>query len=475
MLVVVVLVAGAGLGAYSQGYLDRLLCDIDGTSTRCPSADIPPPPELNLPTARRAEPVLDPPDGRPAAAGKIRAAVLPLLRDRALGRHVGFAVRDLPHDRDLLSYGSGLVIPASTLKLFTSLAALEAIEPDRRFRTIVTSQPGPGGRRLVLIGGGDPLLATRKPAAASYPEPATLTALATRTAKALRADGARPRVRLGFDDSLFSRPAVSPHWEDDYIADNVATPVSALWVDEGITSTAPTARTRTPARAAATAFAVALERAGVTVRGAVQRTNGSDDGAAIASVSSPTLTQIVQLMLETSDNESAEVVLRHLAIAEGKPATFGGGSRAVLAVLAELGVPLERVEIHDGSGLARDNVVTTEALLSVLTIGAGDAEGGGRAPVRLRPIVTGLPVAGFNGSLAGRFVTPGTAGGLGLVRAKTGTLTGVHALAGVTVDAEGTTLAFVAVADEVKVAQTLDARAVLDEIAAALTTCACSR
>ena len=65
--------------------------------------------------------------------------------------------------------------------------------------------------------------------------------------------------------------------------------------------------------------------------------------------------------------------------------------------------------------------------------------------------------------------------GQGLVRAKTGTLTGVHSLAGTVLDAQGRVLVFVAAADRVDPSRALDAEAGLDAIAAALTTCSCSR
>ena len=55
----------------------------------------------------------------------------------------------------------------------------------------------------------------------------------------------------------------------------------------------------------------------------------------------------------------------------------------------------------------------------------------------LWPLSTGLPVAGVTGTLAERFSTAGTDAGRGVVRAKTGTLTGVDALAGLMRDAEG--------------------------------------
>ena len=82
-------------------------------------------------------------------------------------------------------------------------------------------------------------------------------------------------------------------------------------------------------------------------------------------------------------------------------------------------------------------------------------------------------MAGFTGSLAYRF-DDGKKAGRGRVRAKTGTLTGVHGLAGVATDLDGNVL-FVLLADKVRLEDTLDARAALDDIAAALGACHCAR
>ena len=186
----------------------------------------------------------------------------------------------------------------------------------------------------------------------------------------------------------------------------------------------------------------------------------------LAEVESAPLEQVVQWVLEMSDNEGAEVLFRHVALATDRPGSFVGGSAAVRDVLADLGIDTTGQRILDGSGLSRDDRVAAETLLAVVGAAADEDH------PELRPVAVDLPVAGFTGSLTYRFAT-GDDAGLGRVRAKTGTLTGVHGLAGTTTDLDGTVLSFAVVADRVKVENTLDARATIDEIAAALAGCSC--
>jgi D-alanyl-D-alanine carboxypeptidase/D-alanyl-D-alanine-endopeptidase (penicillin-binding protein 4) len=128
---------------------------------------------------------------------------------------------------------------------------------------------------------------------------------------------------------------------------------------------------------------------------------------------------------------------------------------------------MQGVRTYDGSGLSRKNRLTPQALLATLRITASDSQ------PDLREVITGLPVAGFTGSLEWRFEdAPQRA--KGLVRAKTGTLTGVHGLAGIVTDRTGAELGFVAIADRVAVRNTLEARKSIDELAAALGACACA-
>ena len=123
------------------------------------------------------------------------------------------------------------------------------------------------------------------------------------------------------------------------------------------------------------------------------------------------------------------------------------------------------IVLQDGSGLSRSNQVQPVALAALLGRAARDP--------RLRPLLTGLPVAGFDGTLTLRFLGPGAAPAAGEVRAKTGTLEGVSALAGLVRTASGRLLAFDLTAEGTLRAGTPGAEAALDDLAAVLASCGC--
>ena len=405
-----------------------------------------------------------PPGGRPALApraphpAKVRRALAAALRDRHLGRHVLASVESLD-GTPLFSRGTGDATPASTTKLLTATAALEVLGPQHVFQTRVVSGPG---HRIVLVGGGDPLLASRP--GPTYPHRADVVTLARATARSLREQGVHS-VRLGYDDSLFSGPAVSPHWPADYVPDGVVAPITALWVDEGRPASG-IGRVADPSRAAASAFAGALARTGIDVVGVPKPRRADADAVPLASVDSPPLSQIVEQTLSLSDNEAAEVLGHQVGIATGGAGSFVDGAHGVVNVLSELGVPFDGAVLHDGSGLSRQDRLAPATLAAVLRTAASDDR------PELRSVVTGLPVAGFSGSLEDRFTTSAPAG-RGRVRAKTGTLSGVSALAGVATDRDGHPMVFVLMADRIALPDTLDARAALDALAASLGACRC--
>jgi serine-type D-Ala-D-Ala carboxypeptidase/endopeptidase (penicillin-binding protein 4) len=429
-------------------------------------AEVPPPAGLTLPEPRPAPAVAAPTAESAVSSRAVRRALGGLVRDKALGRHLAVDVVELFDGDQVYAHGAGRVIPASTMKLLTATAALDALGPDHRFRTTVVA--GPGARTITLVGGGDPLLA-RTPVDGDnlYPQRADLDTLARSTATALRSVG-RTRVRLRYDASLFTGPAVNPRWEPSYVPDDVVSPISALWVDEGRERTGLAARSADPAAAAAQAFADRLAKHRIDVVGGAPRPHvAAGDATEVASVRSAPLARIVQHVLEVSDNEGAEVLSRQVAVATGRPASFAGAARAVRSRLRLLGIPTTGARIYDGSGLSRGNRLGPQTLLAVLETAASPDHPG------LRSVVADLPVAGFTGSLGYRFES-GADAGLGTVRAKTGTLTGVHGLAGVVTSVDGAVLGFVAVADKVRVPNTTAARTQLDRIAAALAGCTCT-
>lgn len=466
--VLVVLAVGAGAAA-RQGWIPGLNQD---TGPTLPASQVEPPPSgpgLKLRTPASPPHVLDAaPRHVRVRTAAVSKALGSAVHAKALGKHLGLVVEPLGSKRPVYEDGSRAVVtPASTLKLLTTVAALHALGPGYRFDTRVVA--GQTRRSIILVGGGDPLLTAARPspaaAATAYPHQASLQDLARTTAKTLKSKGVQA-VHLSYDTSLYSGPAVSPSWEPSYVPDDVVSPIVALWVDEGRKVDGLAARSADPAAEAARRFGIFLGRSGVTVHGAADQTQARPAAHTIASVRSAPLAEIVQHILELSDNEGAETLLRQVAIATGKPASFTGGVVAVKKQLSGLGVDLHGVSVHDGSGLSRHDRLPIRVLADVLQLAASHSH------PELRSVISGLPVAGFTGSLAFRFADDAPAG-LGLVRAKTGTLSGVHALAGVVMTSRGTPLVFVAVADRVRLARTLDARDQLDTIATRLAGCRC--
>jgi serine-type D-Ala-D-Ala carboxypeptidase/endopeptidase (penicillin-binding protein 4) len=422
--------------------------------------------------------VLVPAGAQGAAPSRRRLAATlgPLAGSPVLGRHVGLIVTDLESGSVLFSRqaGSGFV-PASSAKLLTAVAALSTLGPSARFATRVVSS-GPGS--LVLVGGGDPTLAAGRPPGSDYPQPATLLSLAAATARWLRAHGER-RVRLGYDTSLFTGPLLAPGWTSSYVSTGNVTPITSLEVDQGRLTAAGTPqdaddpqnfrpRSFTPAVEAAAAFARFLHRDGIRVAGKPVSRDAPHGAAVIATVRSPMLSAIVGWMLRESNNVIAEDLARQVALRTGRPASFSGAAAAVMAVLDRLGAG-RGVHLVDGSGLSPLDRVSPQALAAVVRLAAW------AGPPPLRAVIAGLPVAGFSGTLApGQSVFRGFgSAALGMVRAKTGNLTKVASLAGITDDASGHLLAFAFMADQIgKTGLTAAAKAI-DTLATTLAGCGC--
>ncbi|WP_233646036.1 D-alanyl-D-alanine carboxypeptidase/D-alanyl-D-alanine endopeptidase [Streptomyces sp. BSE6.1] len=348
----------------------------------------------------------------------------PLLKDApALGERRAAAVVDLTTGKRLYGLDSGTALtPASTTKIATAVAALTALGPDHRLTTRTALEADTG--ELVLVGGGDPTLTAREDAQGL----ASLRTLAEKTAAALKKRDVR-KVTLSYDTTLYAGTDLHPIGVNENLAR-----VTALMADEGRTddsTSGPAPRVADPADAAARAFAGFLKQHGITAS-PPGPSKATGRAATLATVSSPPLPALVERMLTNSDNDLAEALARHTAVATGKRADFAGAGAAITARLKQLGLPVDGARFHDGSGLDRTDLITPDLLTALLTEAADPSR------PQLRPVLTGLPVAHFTGTLAGRY----TDGAAGLVRAKTGTLTGVNTLAGTITTPDGHLLGF---------------------------------
>ncbi|MET8730923.1 D-alanyl-D-alanine carboxypeptidase/D-alanyl-D-alanine-endopeptidase [Streptomyces parvus] len=355
----------------------------------------------------------------PQDAAALRDTLAPLIGDPGLGDEVAASVIDTATGEQLYEQGATTpMTPASTIKIATATAALSVLGPDHRIATIAALSPD--SRTVTLVGGGDPTLSR-----------AALRAMAADTADALREED-RDSVRLAYDISRYTGPVLHPISPNENIA-----PVTALMVNEGRlddTDRGTAERSKDPAGDAARTFAAALKKAGVKVSGAPREARAAEEARTVATHRSAPLDALVERTLTNSDNDIAEALARQTAIAKGESASFAGARRAVTNELKKLKVPMAGAHFADGSGLDRRDRATP-ALLTALLARAADPDRPG-----LRPVLTGLPIAGFSGTLGGRYAPD--AAGTGLIRAKTGTLRGVNSLAGTVVDRQGRLLAF---------------------------------
>ncbi len=308
------------------------------------------------------------------------------------------------------------VIPASNQKLPVAAAALERLGADFRYTTTVIAAGSPVdgviAGDLVLVGGGDPLLSSnwyvnsdlqRHPVTS----PTSLDLLAdevvdagvTSVTGSVVGDGSR------YDDEFFA-----PGWGPG-VAGIESGPYDALMANDSLVL-GDAQRSADPNEGAAREFARLLEARGVTVGGPPGVGAAPASSVEIASIDSAPMSDVIAEMLGASDNNTAEMIVKELALAgandDTAPGTREAGLAVVLDQLVEWDVDVSSIVLTDGSGLSLDNRLTCDALITVLQrTGFTSAIG------------QGLPVAGQTGTLTGIFDDHPVAGRL---RGKTGTL-----------------------------------------------------
>jgi serine-type D-Ala-D-Ala carboxypeptidase/endopeptidase (penicillin-binding protein 4) len=413
------------------------------TTTTTPNPDLPNP--VLAAASSRAVP------NKAAVANKIRA-----IKVKGVGGSYSGSVVEVGTGKVLYAHNATRgYIPASTMKLLTSTAALSILGPDHTFKTSVVS---PQRGQIILVGGGDPYLAWK--ARSDYPKRATITGLARATASELKQDKIK-KVSLGYDASLFRGPAWNSRWPGFY-GDQVSR-TSALWVDEGHVGFGGM-RYKDPSKEAAKAFAAALSKQGIKVS-STRPARAPKSAAAVARVSSMPLERIVEHLLMVSDNDAAEVIFRQAAIGAGKPGSIAEATKVVRAQLTKLGIWDPGMTIGDGSGLSRQTKVPADSMVKMLRQAAS------KQHPELRAVITGLPVAGVEGSLKRQYYDDQSLAGRGIVRGKTGTLNKVRARAGVMRTTDGSLLAYAFLINKPK--NEYNSMVWLDRVTAALSTCGC--
>lgn len=312
--------------------------------------------------------------------------------------------------------------PASLQKLLTATAALLELGEEATYETTVLGFAGDGGvvpGDVILQGGGDPILATAPYSARERNQPQIFSDF-ERLADAVVSAGITV-IQGGVvgDDARYDGERYDPVWPSRFLAQGQIGPVTALSVNDGFAffpdQTGVFGAAPDPAAYAAQVLTDALRARGVVVDGDPRSGPAPPDVPVLARHESPPLSQVVRQMLQESDNNTAELVLKELGRRIQQSGSFAGGEVAVAEVLAATGL-VDGATIADGSGLAAENQVTCDGIVDVLD----------HAPTA-ETIEASLAVAGESGTLARRWLGTEL---VGRVRAKTGTLNQVSGLAG---------------------------------------------
>lgn len=346
--------------------------------------------------------------------GSLRSALLPIVG--RLPTDSCLAV-DIEGRNVVASNALTPLMPASNLKILVAAAALQILGPEFRYSTKLTGIVD-GSRiqgDLWIVGGGDPLLT-----AGEYPNSEAHPTLSPTRIESLVDDLVAAGVTrisgsVVGDESRYDKERFTPSLGLGVRGTEIG-PLGALLLNDGVIATSPI-KPNNPALSAAIEFTRLLAERGIIVVKSPKIGTASLDLPVIASVSSAPLVDVVAEMLTNSDNNTSELLLKEIGKAVSGSGTRVAGIAAVRDALLKANVNIDGLAMTDGSGLDRTNRVTCATLQSILVNDGG-----------FGPLTMGFAVAGRNGTLSDLFLTGSVTG---LMRGKTGTLTGVKALSGI--------------------------------------------
>ncbi len=431
-----------------------------------------------IPTQAQQPQVVAPPPALPGiCANQISIAINEIIDRPELRRYRwGIVVQGLGGTNQLYNRdGDRLFIPASNVKLITTAVALRQLGAATRLRTSVYQLPNTGNSsNLLVVGRGDP----------------SLTAIGLQSiGQQLKQRGIKQIGQINFDDSYFRGEQINGDWEWDDLSTDYAPPINSLifnqnsnplivsqqqigmplkyswknptlnnWQVENQSLTIAASQTSSvnaiaifgkptirltgklalnatptqidlpvlnPAESFISAFRQGLSKSEITV-GSTRIGLGQNitNLPEIAAIDSPPVSELINETNQRSNNVYAEVLLRSIGRTYPEYNTSSEdtqdlGISLVKRNLTEMGIDPQSYRINDGAGLSRHNLVaptTFTRLLSAMAV-----------TPNAQIYRDSLPLAGVSGSLRNRM--KGTIA-QGIVRAKTGSMSGVVSLSG---------------------------------------------
>ena len=318
---------------------------------------------------------------------------------------------------------------ASVMKLFTAAAALETLGPDYRVTTrVYVDAVDPS--ILYLVGAGDVTLTRAGVNQQSvYQNAPKLSQLVNQISRAL---GSQTFSQIVLDSTAYgsAEGEYQSVWDQRGLSDGYMSYVSALQVDgdRNDPKAKDSPRSKDPVQRAGVWFKESLGQVAdeaVVVKGVTPA-----DAVEVAKVQSAPLSTWIDYMLIVSDNTLAEAIARLVSLDVGLDGSFDSLTAAYKRALRGTGLDLSGLEVEDGSGLSRLNLVSpaqVNELLKLIDEGYQEFE----------IIKEGMPVSGTPGSLSNRLLDA-----VGAVTAKTGWIRTGYSLAGYLETADDARLIF---------------------------------
>ncbi len=460
-LVVAVTAYGA-LDAYDvvPGVLTRAP---ETASSPAPQHSGPHPEVRTLPSAPTAPDALRTPVGKRPSAARVRAAIATALKNKNLPEHVAVTVRDATTGTHLLDHHSDkTVTPASVTKLLSAWVIAHTMDlSDPLTTTVVQGKAG----HVVLVAGGDTVLAPGKGDPDAVAGHAGVADLAAQVARAAKAKGVT-KVVVDYDASYAPGPLTPPGWTREFLEMGYTARVAQMGLSTQ-RSDPPEPAVASPDREVQKALVQQLAKHGITARTGTKVT-AAKGATKLGSVESAPLIDVLGLALQDSDNAMIESLTRQAAFRDGVPGTNKRVTSWVVHRLRKAGFDMTGVHLADTSGLSDGTTIPTRVLADLIASGVG----GDDKP--FARVVSRLAVGGLNGTLHDRFLQPSNHGAAGLVRAKTGSLNKVSSLAGTVLDEDGRLLVFAIVANGRQPDGPWSTRAAIDDIVDDLAGCGCT-